>query len=147
MKVIFLKDVGGVGARGTLKEVADGYALNFLIPRKLAEQATTDKVQKVHGEMKANAAAQEARDAIGSAQVLRLEGARLSVLVRANEKGHLYKQLSADDVSHALKIELKEDVPSNAISFEKAIKAIGESRVVIKLGAHTANVTVITSAL
>ena len=44
MKVIFTKDVGGVGVRGTVKDVSDGYAQNFLIARGLAEQATTEKL-------------------------------------------------------------------------------------------------------
>ena len=43
MKVIFLKDVGGVGQRGTIKDISDGYAQNFLIPNGLAEQATAEK--------------------------------------------------------------------------------------------------------
>ena len=146
MKVVFLKDVGGVGARGTIKEVADGYALNFLIPRKLAEQATADKVAAVKGEMDALTAKEQAREMIAGEQAKRLEGARLTVKVTANEKGHLYKQLSAEDVVKAFKAELKEDVPVRSIVFESPIKVAGESQITIKFGAHVARVLILTKA-
>ena len=146
MKVIFLKDVGGVGARGTIKEVSDGYALNFLIPRKLAEQATPDKVAKVQGEITASAAKQAAHEAIGVAQAKRLDGARITVKARVNDKGNLYKQLSAEDVLKALKTELKEDVPATSIAFDAPIKAAGESQVTIKFGTHKVKVMILTKA-
>lgn len=146
MKVVFLKDVGGVGARGTLKEVADGYALNFLIPNKLAEQATPDKVAKVQGEVQAHADKEKEREAIGGAQAKRLDGARVTIKAKANEKGHLYKQLSAEDVAQALKTDLKEDVPAASIHFDDHIKQVGESQATVKIGSHSSRITVATVA-
>lgn len=146
MKVVFLRDVGGVGVRGTIKEVADGYALNFLIPNKLAEQATADKVAKVQGEVQAHAAKEKEREAIGSAQAKRLDSARITIKVKANEKGHLYKQLSAEDVANALRAELKENVPPSAIHFDDHIKQVGESSVTIRIGSHVAKLAVVTQA-
>jgi large subunit ribosomal protein L9 len=52
MKVILLKDISGVGKRNTVKEMADGYALNYLIPKGLARQATPDQVAKLQMQMK-----------------------------------------------------------------------------------------------
>ena len=103
MKVVFLKDVGGVGVRGAIKDVADGYALNFLIPRKLAEQATADKVARVQAEMKITAASEAERKAKGSAWAKELDGKSVVVVAKANEKGHLYKQLSPDAVADMIK--------------------------------------------
>ena len=147
MKVVFLKDVGGVGARGTIKEVADGYALNFLIPRKLAEQATPDKVAKVQTEMKAAAAKEAERTAQGSAHAKKLDGASVTVEAKTNEKGHLYKQLSADVVALAIKKEYGIEISADAIHFADHIKEVGESKAEVKFGTHTAKITVSTKGV
>ena len=146
MKVIFLKDVGGVGVRGTVKEVADGYALNFLIPRKLAQQATPDIVSKVQAQMKAIATLDAERHAKGGEHARRIEGAAIVVLAKANEKGHLYKQLSADVVAAALKKDHGIDVPPESIVFEKPVKEVGDSRATIKFGGNAAHVIITTKA-
>jgi large subunit ribosomal protein L9 len=142
MKVVFLKDVGGVGVRGAIKDVADGYALNFLIPRKLAEQATADKVARVQAEMKITAASEAERKAKGSAWAKELDGKSVVVVAKANEKGHLYKQLSPDAVADMIKKEYGIDTDTGAISFESHIKEIGESKAAVKFGDHTAHITV-----
>jgi large subunit ribosomal protein L9 len=147
MKVIFLKDVGGVGAHGTIKEVADGYALNFLIPRKLAEQATSDKVAKVQAAMKANAAIEAEKSAQGSEYAKKLSGASIEVTAKANEKGHLYKQLSSDVVALAIKKEYGITVAPDGIHFSMPIKEVGESRAEVKFGIHVAKISVVTKAV
>jgi len=146
MKVVFLKDVGGVAARGVIKEVADGYALNFLIPRKLAEQATPDKVARVQAEMKVTAASEAERKAKGSAWAKQLDGKTVTVSAKANDKGHLYKQLSSDAVAEAIKKEYNIDIDANAIVFESHIKEIGESKATIKFGEHIAHITIAVKA-
>ncbi len=146
MKVVFLKNVGGVGAHGTIKEVADGYALNFLIPRKLAEQATPDKVARVQALMKEASDKETVRAAQGSAHAKKLEGAAVEVEARANEKGHLYKQLSPDVVAAAIKKAHGIDIAPDAVHFANPIKEVGESKAEIKFGTHAAKVTVLTKA-
>ena len=146
MKVIFLKDVGGVGVRGAVKEVADGYALNFLIPRKLAEQATPDKVSNVQEQMKASAKLDAQRAAQGSADAKKLDGKSVAVTAKANEKGHLYKQLSSDVVALAIKKEHRIEVAPDTIMFEKQVKEVGESRATVKIGNHTARISIMTKA-
>ena len=143
MKVLFLKDVGGVGRQGAVKDVADGYALNFLIPRKLAEQATPDKVAKAQTLMKEAAAKEAERVAQGSAHAKSLSGATITVQAKANEKGHLYKQLSADVVALAIKSEQGIDVAPDAIHFSNPIKETGESTAEVKFGNHVAKITVV----
>ena len=143
MKVVFLKDVGGVGRQGTIKEVADGYALNFLIPRKLAEQATADKVAKVQGAMKESAAKAAEREAQGGAYIKQLEGTTLEVEAKANEKGHLYKQLSSEAVVSAIKKYHGIEISADAVIFEKPIKEVGESKISIKLGSHVGHLSLI----
>lgn len=146
MKVILLKDVGGVGARGVIKEVADGYAFNYLIARGLAEQATPDKVAKVQAQLQANAASEAARDAEYAALVKKLDGVSITIESKANEKGHLYKQIAPDAVIAALKTQHQVSIAAESLHFEKAIKEVGESPVILKLGNHTARITVVTKA-
>jgi large subunit ribosomal protein L9 len=146
MKVVLLKDVGGVGVKGAIKEVADGYGQNFLIARGLAEQATPDKVKKVQAQMQANAAFEAARDAEYAALVKKLNGASITIESKANEKGHLYKQVASAAIAVALKTQLQADVSEESINLEKAIKEAGESKAVLKLGTHTAHITIMTKA-
>jgi large subunit ribosomal protein L9 len=144
MKVIFLKDVGGVGVHGTIKEVADGYALNFLIPRKLAEQATPDKVTKVQAQMNVVAAALAEKSAKGSEHARKLDGTNVTVEAKANEKGNLYKQLSTDAVALAIKTEQGIEVSGDMIHFNNPIKETGESPAEVKFGTHVAKITIVT---
>ncbi len=147
MKVIFLKDVGGVGRNGTVKEVADGYALNFLIPRKLAQQATADVVAKVQVQMKAAADIEVARSALGSAHAKSLNGKTVTVEAKANEKGHLYKQLSTDVIAAAIKKEHGIDVSADMVHLAHHIKEAGESAAEVKFGSHAAKITVIVKGV
>ncbi len=142
MKVVFLKDVGGVAPRGMVKDVADGYALNFLIPRMLAEQATPDKVARVQADMKLTAASDAERKAKGSAWAKQLDGKTVAVTAKANVKGHLYKHLSADTVVDSIKKQHNIDVESTAITFGSHIKEIGESKATVKFGEYVAHITV-----
>jgi large subunit ribosomal protein L9 len=146
MKVLFLKDVGGVGVRGTVKDVSDGYALNFLIPHKLAEQATSDKVAAFEVRRAAELASQLAREAQGSASAKRLDGSTVTVEAKANEKGHLYKQLSSDVIVLAIKKEYGIELAPDSIISDGHIKEVGESKATIKIGKHTARITVLTKA-
>src|SRR3990167_6655082 len=91
MKVIMLKDVGGVGQRGALVNVADGYALNFLIPRGAAEQATADKIAQLEKRRASDAVATAERDREWVAHAERLEAKYVTIIAKANDAGHLYQ--------------------------------------------------------
>ena len=146
MKVVLIKDVGGVGVRGTIKDVADGYALNFLIPRGLAQQATPDKIAQVQSQMQAAAATNATRDAHYAALAQKLDGVSVTIESKANEKGHLYKQLSPVDIIAAIKSQYQIDVSEESIHFEKAIREVGEFEVIIKLGSHTARLKILVKS-
>lgn len=131
MKIILLKDVANIGRKGEIRKVADGYARNFLIPQKLAEQATEGAVKKI--EAKEEAKKEERAKAIQGFEKFTTELAKKSkvgikISKTADEKGGLYSALSADDVSSALKktgLVLPKD---SEIKFENPIKAVGEHK-------------------
>jgi large subunit ribosomal protein L9 len=132
MKVIFLKDVGGVGRHGEIKDVADGYAMNHLIPNGFVAQATPEKI-------KAHAAAQQKDQAVREQErqelttnIQSLEGARIEVDARATEKGGLFKSLGATDIQKAISEQKHIDLPVQTIELEKPIKEIGEHPIHIK---------------
>lgn len=143
MKVIFKKDVGGVGQRGTVKEVSDGYALNFLIPQGLAEQATADKVEAHAKNQKALEAENAAKEKEMAEYAARMDGAKFQIHARANAQGHLYKQLSADDISAEIKKVFGVSVPNNLIMLSAQIKSAGEHVIHVKLGMSSAKMTAI----
>lgn len=142
MEVILLKDVGGVGQKGTVKNVADGYAMNFLIPRRLAEAATPEKKRVLTERL-----VQEEKDrAVQDATLLRavqsLEGARVVIRAKSSEKGGLFKSLGVVDIVRAVHESKKLSIPERVVSLPVPIKSVGEYPVALATGNAKAIVTV-----
>ena len=134
MKIILMEDIPALGHRGEVREVATGYARNFLLPKKLALEATSAnlrnlehlKRQRVREEAKAREDAQAAAD--------RIAGLTLTVATRASEDGRLYGSVSAQDIvgfleRHGIVVEKRR------VLLEEPIKALGEYRVSVRLHA------------
>lgn len=132
MKVILMMDVPALGRRGELKDVATGYARNFLLPKKLAVAATPANLQNVE-HLKRQRERVESK-ALGQAQAAseQIASLTLAVTVRASEDGRLYGSVSAQDVAdflarHQLVVERRR------VQLEEPIKALGEYRVPVRL--------------
>ena len=141
MKVIFLKDVAKVGQHGTMKEVADGYALNFLIPRGLAIQATPDKVAAHLAAQKREGEAHAAAEAELKKTIRGLEGARLELEARATDKGGLFKSITTSDVVKLITDKKGVAVPEKVIELAKPIKEVGEYKIKVAFADAKAEVT------
>ena len=132
MKVILLKDVRGVGMHGEIKNVADGYAINGLFPKKLAEAATEEKIAKFEA-MRAEHEAQKAQEEEQlDNKVAALRGKKVSLSIRATEKGGLFKAVHEKDVAKAILGEHALGIPEGAITFPEPIKTVGEHVVMLK---------------
>lgn len=142
MKVIFLKDVGGVGKRDSIKEVKDGYALNFLIPQGLAVQATPDKIAELEKRNKQEEINTAVQGAQWEALIKKLTGESIIVKARANEQGHLYKHISEEDVAEEIGRAFKARLPKGAIQITEPIKSVGSYEAQIKLGEHRAGIRI-----
>jgi large subunit ribosomal protein L9 len=142
MKVILLKDVGGIGKKNTLKDVSDGYALNFLIARGLAEQATPDKVAAFEKRLQAESAAHSAQEAKNEIILKQLQGSTLVISEKANERGHLYHQLTATQIAAEINKAHHTNVSADAITIPDSLKAVGEYTVTVTLAHHSAQVHV-----
>ncbi len=135
MKVILLKDVAGVGLRNEVKNVADGYAQNFLIRKGLAELATIAKVQKAQNAAADRLAKQEAAKESLQAGLASLKGQTLTIRANANEKNHLFEAVHAEAIAAQLKEVAGVTVNPDAILIEAPIKEVGDFTVHVTVGA------------
>ena len=128
MKVILLRDVAGVGEKGDLKNVADGHALNFLLPRKFAVEATQQAIKDAERMNAQKSAAKEEVNKYFEIIKSGLEGKILNIKKRADEKGGLYAALSAQDVllsMNTVKAHEIKQINRAMIYFSEPIKTIG----------------------
>lgn len=132
MKVILLKDVQGTGKKGETKEVADGFARNFLIKQNLAEQATADALAtlKAQEEKKRRDMEKELSDSQVAAG--RIDGAEIEIIIKASDNGTLYSAIGANKIADAIQRQLGVKITPNQVILGKAIKEYGERQVLIK---------------
>ncbi|MGA9061656.1 MAG: 50S ribosomal protein L9 [Terracidiphilus sp.] len=142
MEVILKEDVANLGFRGEVVKVADGYARNFLLPRKLAMQATAAN-QAVIEQMKAAAARRSASEKAQAEELAaKLEPLELGFNRKAGEAGHLFGSVTSADIAAELAAQGHE-VDRRKIQLGDAIKSVGEFKVAIRLHREvTARVTV-----
>ena len=133
MKVILQADVKGQGKKGQLVDVSDGYARNFLIPKKLALPATADNINTMQLQEKAR----RAKEAAERAEALELVGQLKDVLVKIPAKagagGKLFGSITTKEISDMLKKQYGYDIPKARLSAEP-IKAFGTYEVKCRVG-------------
>ena len=126
MQVIFLKDVRGVGRANEIKNVADGYAVNFLFKNKMAEAATPEKVAQLEAKHKAHEAELLKQEEELTQKVHSLRGKKIVISAKATEKGGLFKSITPKDVAHQIVVQLKVAIPETAVSLPEHLKTVGE---------------------
>ena len=131
MKVILLKDVRSLGQAHDIKNVSDGYATNFLLPKKLAEIATVEKMKALEAQREARVHEQEKKDEELDALVRLLRGKKVVISARATEKGGLFKTIAGKDVARAIHAEHQVELPEDVIQFPEHIKTVGEHVVML----------------
>ncbi|PWM21449.1 MAG: 50S ribosomal protein L9 [Oscillospiraceae bacterium] len=133
MKVILLTDVRGTGKKGEMHEVSDGYARNFLFPKKLAQPATTQAV----GEMKAKQEAKAYHDEMDrkAAQELaeKLSQLKIQVHAKAGSAGRLFGAVTTKEIAEAMSAQLGTEIDKKKVSINGDIKAYGDYEAVVKL--------------
>ena len=134
MKVIFTEDVKGKGKKGEMKDVADGYARNFLIPKGLATEATTATLNTMKLKKKANDARIEEEKAQARAAAEKLKGAQVVIKAKAGESGKLFGSVTSQEISDALKEQFGIEIEKNRIVQGDPIKSYGSYIIKAKLG-------------
>ena len=134
MKVILQQDVKGQGKKGQLVEVSDGYARNFLLPKKLAVPATAENVNTMKQQEKARLAQQAAEKAEAPALAKKLEGLSVTISAKAGEGGRLFGAVTAKEISEALSAQHGLNIAKTKIVMDEPIKACGGYQYKAKLG-------------
>jgi large subunit ribosomal protein L9 len=133
MKIIFLKDVQRVGKKNDIKEVPDGYAMNFLLPRKLAQTATIKAVAELELRKKEIIIEREVQESLLLKNLEEIKGKVLNMKAKADEKGHLFSGIHKKEIVDAMHREHHADIVPEFIILEKPIKEVGEFEIRIKI--------------
>jgi large subunit ribosomal protein L9 len=133
MKVVLIEDVKGTGKAGETKDVADGYARNFLIPRKLAQAATRGAEAQVERQ-KATTVQREQRELSEARELAKkLEGSQVVLKLRSGKDGKLFGAVTNADVASALKQQHGITLDRRKIEFDELVKAMGPGAARVKL--------------
>jgi large subunit ribosomal protein L9 len=133
MRVVFLDDVEGTARAGEIKNVADGYARNFLLPRKLAAPATTTTVQQAEARAKALAREQEKVDAAARALADKVGSVSITISARAGAEGRLFGSVTATDIAEAVNARAGTSLEHRQVALEQPIKEVGTYTVAVSL--------------
>ncbi len=133
MKVIFLQDVPRVGRKHDVKEMSDGYATNFLFPRKLAVVATPKAIAELETRKKEIEIEREVREELLMKNLAEIRDKVLHMKAKADEKGHLFRGIHTKEIIEAMKVEHRAEISEEFIVLEKPIKEIGEHEISISI--------------
>lgn len=134
MKVILVKDVPKVGQIDDVKDVSDGYALNFLIPHGLAKKATEKLVGQIEKSKEQKETKKTQKESKLTKDLKNLEGREVVLEEKTNEQGHLFAKVHRDEIVAVLKKEVNIDLGPEAILLEEPIKEVGKFDIPIKVG-------------
>lgn len=146
MKVILLQDVAKIGKKHEIKNVADGYAQNLLIPQGKVLPATPLNIKKVTAGKKMREVQEEEKITILKKKIDKLREQKITLAVTANEKGHLFAGITRDELSQRLEDEAGLLVDKEYIVLDKPIKEVGEYTIPLEIGKESLSLTVIIEA-
>lgn len=133
MKVIFLQDVKGSGKKGEVKNVADGYARNMLIPKGYAVEATSANMSKLQGQQSSAQHKIDLEIEAAKEAAAKLSGKRISITAKAGSNGKLFGSVTASNIADAIAEQLGVKVDKKKVSLAADIKNFGSYNAVIKL--------------
>ncbi|EMG28263.1 50S ribosomal protein L9 [Listeria fleischmannii 1991] len=133
MKVIFLKDVKGTGKKGEVKDVADGYAKNFLIKNGHAVEANSKNMSALRGQEKR--AEKDAQEELAEAKALKekLEDLTVTLKAKSGEGGRLFGSITTKQIAQALQKDFGIKIDKRKMELPDAIRSLGYTNVPIKL--------------
>lgn len=140
MKVIFNSDVRGQGKKGELKEVSDGYARNYLLPRKLATEATADALNAIKLKEKAKAKQIAEDRARAEENGKRLAEVVVHISAKAGQGGRLFGAVTSQEISDSLRAQHGIEIEKNKIVQTEPIKTFGSFEIKAKLGHEVSGV-------
>lgn len=128
MKVILIKDVAKVGRKNEVKDLADGFARNFIIARGLGLIANDKNLAK----LKAEGAEKKVQSDLLEKLLTDLSGKIVKIEAKANNKGHLFASIHLADILHTLKAQHSLEIPEAMIVLSEPLKIVGKHKVELK---------------
>ena len=147
MKVILLKDIPKVGRKYDVKDVADGYALNMLIPRGLAERATSQAIQNAMTYKAQAATEKKIQGELLAKSLETIKELTINLKEKANDKGHLFAGVTKEMLISEIFKVTRLNFPSESIILSKPLKEIGEHKIVVEASGKKAEFTVVVEAV
>jgi large subunit ribosomal protein L9 len=132
MRIILLKQVKKLGNPGDIKEVSDGYAINFLFPQNLAQLASKKNINNLQDEQKKVIKDAESGLLIAEEKAEKLQGMSIEMKCKCNDDGKLYAAISSSQIVKKLK-EKGVEIKTNQINLMEPIKEVGEHAVFVAL--------------
>ena len=133
MKVILLADVKGVGKKDEILNVSDGYARNFLFPKKWAVEATAGATKEVERKRAAEAAREAERRAAAEEKAKQLKGKTVTLTVKCGDKGRLYGSVTSAEIAEALEKQHGVKVDKRKIDLPEAVRQVGDVQMTVWL--------------
>ena len=133
MKVILLDNIKGVGKKDQIINASDGYARNFLFPKKLAVEANNEKMAKLKAKENSNQYKKSVEKEEAQKLAETLKGILLKINVKAGENGKIFGSITSKEIADNLNSQYKIEVDKKKIDLKEPIKAVGTSSVTIKL--------------
>lgn len=133
MKVILNQDVKGQGKKGQLVEVSDGYARNFLLPRKLAKEATNENINVMKGKADSEQHRKQVELEQAQADAAKINEVTVQLTAKAGEGGKLFGSITSKDVAEALKMQHHIKIDKKKFVMPEGIKVLGVTNVEIKV--------------
>jgi large subunit ribosomal protein L9 len=147
MKVVFIEEVPGTAVPGEVKDVRDGFARNYLLPRNLAVPATKATLQRADALSKREDKRQAQLDAEAQKIVDKLEGKQILIRARVGEQGRLYGSVTASDIAGYLDELIGEPIDRRRIMLNMPLREVGTRQVALRLTRNIAtNVEVVIEA-
>ncbi len=133
MKVILLTDVKGMGKKQEIVNVSDGYARNFLFPKKLAMEATPGAAREVERRQAAERQRETERRLAAEKKAASLRGKVVTVTAKCGAQGRLYGSVTGAEIAEALKSQHGVEIDKRKIELSDPIRTVGETDIVVKL--------------
>ncbi len=146
MKVILLKDIAKVGKKFEVKDIADGHALNFLIPKGDAKAATPSALKELDTLKAAAEAEKKVQEDLLSKTLHEIDGKAVEISLPANNKGHLFAGVHQTDVAQFIKKSQHVEILPDFIELPKPIKEVGEHEIHVVAGGKKATVKLVIEA-
>lgn len=149
MKVILLQDIRGTGKKDQIIEVSDGFGRNYLLPRKLAREATSEALNSIEKAKAAEKHREDVKKAEAEKTARDLKGKVVIVNAKGGEGGKLYGSVTGQEIADAMKAQLGLDIDKRKIELDEPVKSAGQTLFTVRLAAGISarlilNVVVVT---